>query len=37
MAVPLPFVFILLDYLKGRKINWKSLLEKVPFIAVAIC
>ena len=36
MAVPLPFVFILLDYLKGRKINWKSLLEKVPFIAVAI-
>jgi tetratricopeptide (TPR) repeat protein len=36
MAVPLPFVFILLDYLKARKINWKSLLEKVPFIAVAI-
>lgn len=36
MAVPLPFVLILLDYLKGRKINWKSLLEKVPFIVVAI-
>jgi tetratricopeptide (TPR) repeat protein len=36
MAVPLPFVLILLDYLNGRKINWKSLLEKVPFIAVAI-
>lgn len=36
MAVPLPFVLILMDYLKGRKINWKSLLEKIPFIAVAI-
>jgi len=36
MAVPLPFVLILLDYLKGRKINWKSLLEKIPFIFVAI-
>ena len=36
MAVPLPFVFLLLDYLKGRKINWKSLLEKVPFMAVAV-
>ena len=36
MAVPLPFVLILLDYLNGRKINWKSLLEKVPFIAAAI-
>jgi tetratricopeptide (TPR) repeat protein len=36
MAVPLPFVLILLDYLNGRKINWKSLLEKIPFIVVAV-
>ena len=36
MAVPLPFVLILLDYFNGRKINWKSLLEKIPFIFVAI-
>ncbi|MFM6934898.1 MAG: tetratricopeptide repeat protein [Flavobacteriales bacterium] len=36
MAVPLPFVLLLLDYYVGRKINWKSILEKIPFIAVAI-
>jgi tetratricopeptide (TPR) repeat protein len=36
MAVPLPFVLILLDYLNGRKINWKSLLEKIPFIVAAV-
>jgi tetratricopeptide (TPR) repeat protein len=36
MAVPLPFVLILIDYLNGRKLNWKTLLEKIPFIAVAL-
>ena len=36
MAVPLPFVLILLDYLQGRTISWKSILEKIPFIAIAL-
>lgn len=36
MAVPLPFILILIDYVKGRKIDWKSLVEKIPFIAVAV-
>jgi tetratricopeptide (TPR) repeat protein len=36
MAVPLPFVLILLDYLRGRAFTWKSILEKIPFFAVSI-
>jgi tetratricopeptide (TPR) repeat protein len=36
MAVPLPFVLILLDYLRGRQFTWKSILEKIPFFAVSI-
>ncbi|MBN8703610.1 MAG: tetratricopeptide repeat protein [Bacteroidetes bacterium] len=35
MAAPLPFVLILIDYLKQRKINLKVLLEKIPFLAFA--
>jgi tetratricopeptide (TPR) repeat protein len=36
MAVPLPFVLILLDYLRGRSFTWKTILEKIPFIAIAL-
>ena len=36
MAVPLPFVLILLDYLRGRQFTWKSILEKIPFFAIAL-
>jgi tetratricopeptide (TPR) repeat protein len=36
MAVSLPLVLILTDYFKGRKIDKKSLSEKVPFFLLAI-
>ena len=36
MAASLPVVLILTDYFKGRKINGKSLLEKLPFILLSI-
>jgi tetratricopeptide (TPR) repeat protein len=36
MAASLPVVLILTDYFKGRKINARSLLEKVPFFFLAI-
>jgi len=36
MAASLPAVLILTDYFKGRKINLKSLLDKVPFFILAI-
>ena len=36
MAVSLPVVLILTDYFKGRKINSKVLLEKLPFILLSI-
>lgn len=36
MAVPLPFVLILIDYLKGRRFTWKTILEKIPFLILAI-
>ena len=36
MAVSLPFVLILSDYYKGRKMNIKTILEKVPFFLLAI-
>ena len=35
MAAPLPVLLILSDYFMGRKINAKTLLEKVPFFLVA--
>jgi len=35
MAASLPAVLVLTDYFKGRKINLKTLLEKVPFILIA--
>lgn len=35
MAVPLPLVLILIDYLKGRKFDRRMVLEKVPFIVLA--
>ena len=36
MAASLPVVLILTDYFKGRKINGKMLLEKLPFILLSI-
>lgn len=36
MAASLPVVLILTDYFKGRKINGKVLLEKLPFILLSI-
>jgi tetratricopeptide (TPR) repeat protein len=36
MAASLPLVLMLTDHLKGRKINLKSLVEKVPFFFLAI-
>jgi len=35
-AVTLPVLLILLDWYKGRKINIKSLLEKIPFCALSV-
>ncbi|MDP8299839.1 MAG: tetratricopeptide repeat protein [Candidatus Tantalella remota] len=35
LAVTLPVVFILLDYFEGRKINVKTLVEKIPFFLIA--
>jgi len=35
MAVPLPAVLILIDYLRGRKLTARSMLEKIPFIVLA--
>jgi FOG: TPR repeat len=36
MAVSLPFVLLLIDYLMGHKIDKKSLLEKAPFFIISI-
>ena len=36
MAASLPVVLLLTDYFKGRKINAKALLEKVPFVLLSI-
>jgi tetratricopeptide (TPR) repeat protein len=36
MAVSLPVLLILTDYFKGRKINLKTLSEKLPFFLIAI-
>lgn len=36
MAASLPVVLILTDYFKGRKINLKTLAEKLPFFLLAI-
>ena len=35
MAVTLPFILLLLDYFKERKINGKVVLEKAPFIVLS--
>jgi len=35
MAASLPVVFLLTDYFKGRKINSRTLLEKIPFFLIA--
>lgn len=35
-AVTLPFVLIITDYLFGRKIKTKTILEKIPFILVSL-
>lgn len=36
MAVPLPLVLLLLDYYYQRKINFKTITEKIPFLLVAV-
>lgn len=36
MAVSLPVVLLLTDYFKGRKINSKVLLEKLPFLLLSL-
>jgi len=36
MAVPLPFILILLDYYYERKLTFKSILEKIPFFLVSL-
>jgi tetratricopeptide (TPR) repeat protein len=36
MAASLPVVLLLTDYFKGRKINGKVILEKLPFIVLSI-
>ena len=35
-AVTLPIVILAIDMYQGRKLQWKSILEKVPFILLAI-
>jgi len=36
MAVSLPLLLLLTDYFKGRKMNLKTWIEKVPFLLLAI-
>jgi len=36
MAVALPVLLLLTDYFKGRKFNYKTLTEKIPFFLLAI-
>src|ERR1043165_1538299 len=36
MAVSLPLILLLTDYFKGRKLNVKTWLEKIPFFALSI-
>ncbi len=36
MAMTIPFVLLLFDYLRGRKLNEIKLIEKVPFFALSI-
>lgn len=36
MAVVLPMVLLLIDYLKGRKFDRRVILEKVPFLVVSL-
>ena len=35
-AVVLPLTLLLLDYWKGRTLDWKTVLEKVPFFALSL-
>jgi protein O-mannosyl-transferase len=36
MAVVLPLLLLLIDYLHARKFTWRTLLEKVPFFLIAL-
>ena len=36
MAASLPLVLILTDYLKGKKINYRSLIDKIPFLILSV-
>jgi protein O-mannosyl-transferase len=36
MAVPFPFILLIIDYYKKRPFSWKMILEKVPFLVTAL-
>ncbi|MCX6230225.1 MAG: hypothetical protein NTZ33_01660 [Bacteroidetes bacterium] len=36
MAVPFPIILLLIDYYQKRKFTWKTLVEKIPFFAIAL-
>ncbi len=36
MAASLPLLFVITDYFKGRKINLKNTIEKIPFFVLAL-
>ena len=36
MAVFIPIIFVLIDYFKGIKVNWKNLLAKLPFFLLSL-
>jgi tetratricopeptide (TPR) repeat protein len=36
MATPLPFVYLLIDYYEGRSFSAASVLEKLPFLGLAV-
>jgi tetratricopeptide (TPR) repeat protein len=36
MAVTLPFVLFLIDYFRDRKIDYRSIIEKIPFFILSI-
>jgi len=36
MAVTLPLILLLFDYLVDKKINWKKIIEKIPFLLLSL-
>ena len=35
MAISQPFVLLLMDYVCGKKLDTKAMLDKIPFFAIA--